>query len=380
MSTIRRLLCRAFLPFLFAIAACSSDSKVEDGSKSDVPEGDPVLGYRIAEGVVFDDKLWLRGGSGIYPESTGGLVSFQLSDWSRAVAFKSDVIDIERSSDALWVLHRLPGSRYAHTITQFKNGAPQEIAKFSGSRIDQPIALLINDDSPIIVSQSSVRTWRPTTRTWRVTNVRGRLQSATGFAVNSSVGMPTSGRTIYVGYDAGEWGGGMQSVDLETGALSRIEKRDPSKRYFYGGPLEGALDPVTGIVPDPTRQDCILASIGLFHLGTSSGRIVRVCGTEVEVAFENLEEFEYPAGKFVVSEAFYGIAPASGATYWAVGITGLYRFTNGASTPEKIELPRLVPMDQIYLSRDIPGAIILRTNINWAVSTSGYTPLVVSLN
>ena len=345
-----------------------------------MPEGDPVLGYRIAEGAVFDGKLWLRGGSGIYPDSRGGLVSFQLSDWSRAVAFKSDVIDIERSGDALWVLHRLPGSRYTFAVTQFKNGASQEVAKFSGSRVDQSIALLVNRESPIIVSQSSVRTWRPTTRTWRVTNVRGRLQSAIGFAVNSSVGMPMNGSAIYIGYDAGEWGGGMQRVDIETGSVTRVEKRDPSKRYFYGGPLEGALDPVTGIIPDPKRQDCILASIGLFHLGTSSGRIVRVCGTEVEVAFENLEEFDYPAGKFAVSEAFYGIAPAGGSTYWAVGITGLYRFRSGESAPDKMELPRLMPMDQIYLSRDIPDAIILRTYINWAVSTSGYTPLVVPLN
>jgi len=382
MNTTGQVLRCLIAACLVAATACTSDSAVEDGAESTLtpPEGDPVLGHRIAEGVVLDGKLWLRGGSGIYPESTGGLVSFALSDWSRHIEFGSGVIDVERSRETLWVLHHSSFNPRAIALTALRSGGSQEIGRFNAPRNDLPIALLINKGNPIVLSQRAVRTWIPEMMTWRVTRLSGPLQSTLGFAVNSSVGMPVSGGAIYVGFDAGEWGGGMQRIDLETGRVRKVEKADNSRRYFYGGPLQGSLDPVTGIIPDRTQTDCVLASIGLVHLGISSGRIVRVCDTEVSVAFENAEEVDFPGGKYLVSEAFFGLAPASEAGYWAVGITGLYQFTDNTSAPVKRDLPRLMPMERIYLSRDFSDAIILRTNINAAVSTSGYTPLVVPLD
>jgi hypothetical protein len=63
--------------------------------------------------------------------------------------------------------------------------------------------------------------------------------------------------------------------------------------------------------------------------------------------------------------------------FWALTWRALYRF-NGGETKE-YELPKLREVSGVHLSYDLPGVVIVRTDVNWAVSTSGYTPLVIPL-
>jgi len=42
-------------------------------------------------------------------------------------------------------------------------------------------------------------------------------------------------------------------------------------------------------------------------------------------------------------------------------------------------LPELKPVSGTYLSRELPGVIVVRTDANWAVSVSDTTPLLIPL-
>jgi len=106
-----------------------------------------------------------------------------------------------------------------------------------------------------------------------------------------SVASPQEGNSIYVGFDVGEWGGGLQQVDLNAGVVTNIERRDTKNPC--DGPLNRECDPVTGVIPDPQNRECVLASVGLVHLGISNGRILRVCGSQVTLVSEIL----LPGGK-----------------------------------------------------------------------------------
>jgi hypothetical protein len=114
-------------------------------------------------------------------------------------------------------------------------------------------------------------------------------------------------------------------------------------------------------------------------MSTSRGRILRVCGESVVVVFEKPVKVNMWGGQEVtMTEAFYGLAPSGVSGFWAITWRALYHFT--ADGPQEYALPKLfTPVSGIYLSRELPGAIVVKTDVNRAVSTSGYTPLVIPL-
>jgi len=120
----------------------------------------------------------------------------------------------------------------------------------------------------------------------------------------------------------------------------------------------------------------VLVAVGLVHLSISEGRILRVCGEKVTAISE--KSVAGPIGyKMKMTEAFYGLVPAVDGGFWGITYRVLYRFGADGKIQKEFPLPKLKSVSGVYLSRDVPGAIIIRTDVNWAVSTSGYTPLVV---
>jgi hypothetical protein len=134
-------------------------------------------------------------------------------------------------------------------------------------------------------------------------------------------------------------------------------------------------DPVTGVIPDPVERRCVLVSIGLVHLVLSRGRILHVCGDQVAVRFEKPAVVEL-LGIQDRTEAFFGLSVVRGG-YWAITEHALYRF--GDDTPREYPLPRLEFEAGVWLSRALPGVVVVGMGVNWVVSTSGPTPLVVAL-
>jgi hypothetical protein len=110
------------------------------------------------------------------------------------------------------------------------------------------------------------------------------------------------------------------------------------------------------------------------------GRILRVCRQDVNPVFEksyNVENFK--GEKWEMTEAFFGLVPAVDGGFWGITSQALYFFAADGTKKQEYALPKLKPVSGIYLSRELPGVIVVRTDANWAVSVSGYTPLLIPL-
>lgn len=337
------------------------------------PGGDPVLGQRIAKGIAFNGRLWLRGTMRNPGDASGGLVSFGIADNSRTVHFDGGVVDIAKSDHDLWILRQRNEEDGRFVVAEWRGDRFQDLAQFERAPHDLPLALMSSAGSPTVLSEQTVRCLA-TGKTWHVVPLKGHLRP--GVAVSAA--SPQEGDGIYVGLDIGEWGGGLQRVDLKTGAVTDVERRDT--KDLCAGPLNRECDPVTGVIPDPQNKACVLASVGLVHLFHSSGRILRVCGTDVALVSEILIHGEKGNGSNGgQTEAFYGLAPSPEGGFWAITYRALYRFDAAGKKEQEYTLPKLESVSGIHLSRALPDVIVLQTDLNWAVSTSGYTPLLVPL-
>ncbi len=336
---------------------------------------DPVLGERIAEGISFDGRLWLRGLNATQDDSGGGLVSLSLDGRTREVHFERGVLDIERSDDQFWVLRQFPSKVHEFVVSVWRDGSFEDLNRFELSDKDMPVVLIGSGGVPTVLSKRTIHVLDRDNHTWRVIALNGQLRSG----MEASAASPIDGGSIYVGFNVGEWGGGLQRVDLHTGAVTNIERRDTKRPC--AGPLNSDCDPVTGVIPDMQNKDCVFASVGLVHMGFSHGRILRVCGQIVTIVSALRQQTSRGDNdEWGGEEAFYGLSPAAEGGFWAITWRGLYRFGDGGDMEREYPLPKVKQVSGIYLSRELPGAIVVRTDVNWAVSTSGYTPLVVPLD
>jgi len=209
---------------------------------------------------------------------------------------------------------------------------------------------------------------------WRSIAVKGEIRGAyqTAFAV-------TDDGYVYVGINRGEWGGGLFQVNLKSGEVKQLKK--VGKPKSCEGPLNPECDPVTGVIRDPENPSCVIASIGLRHF-LEHGRLVRVCNQSISVVFS--KSYRDISSKkdanvdtvFVdnSTEAIFDLV-AEGQGYWAVTGRGIYHFTLN-SEPTFQKLPNLVNRSGLHMSDAIPNVIVVSTDINWARSLSGHTPLI----
>jgi hypothetical protein len=180
---------------------------------------------------------------------------------------------------------------------------------------------------------------------------------------------------VFVGMDAGEWGGGLLRIDRETGATLRIEKND--SHDLCGGPLNSDCDPVNAIATEPWKPGCVAAAVGLVHF-SPTGRIVEICGDDVRAryvkAFGPPRKDQKPWHGATV--AFFGLARVGGALL-AAGIDGVYRF-DGSGEPRYAPLPKFDAIGGVGVSFGVPNAVLVLTAINSRRSVSGNVPLLVS--
>lgn len=184
---------------------------------------------------------------------------------------------------------------------------------------------------------------------------------------------------LYVGLNAGEWGGGLRRIDRSTGRVSVLERNATGE--LCDGPLNTACDPVNGIAPIPWKPGCVAAAVGLIHM-MAHGRIVEICGSRIALLYTRPGEGLSPekraaveAGSSSDSTAFFGIVQI-GASLLAAGHDGLYRF-NGPGAPDYRHLPRFRRVGDVLVSFELPDAILVITRINQRASVSGGAPLIV---
>jgi hypothetical protein len=202
-------------------------------------------------------------------------------------------------------------------------------------------------------------------------HLSGSVRGGVGISVSAT----RAGRSVYVGADMGEFGGGLERVDLDTGIVTELPTND-----LRHTPSAAQEDPVTGLIADPKNQDCVIASVGLVHMFMSNGRILRVCPSGITILYQiPISSSNRDTGNQRMTEAFFSLAPSPKEGFWATTQRAIYHFTSSGSKAEEYPYPTLGTLLSIRLSKAIPGILVLRTDLNWAFSTSGYTPLIVPL-
>jgi hypothetical protein len=183
---------------------------------------------------------------------------------------------------------------------------------------------------------------------------------------------------VFVGINAGEWGGGLRRIDRRTGKVTVIEKN--SMGGLCGGPLNTSCDPVNGIADEPWKPGCVAIAIGLVHF-SPHGRIVEVCKDEVRrIYFKDFgnsgpRNEQRQGDEPFKTVAFFSLVRA-GNELMAAGIDGVYRF-DGTANPKVIPLPKFEVIGQVGVSFDLPDVVLVLTAINQRRSMSGNIPLLV---
>jgi hypothetical protein len=179
---------------------------------------------------------------------------------------------------------------------------------------------------------------------------------------------------VFVGLNAGEWGGGLQRIDRRTGEVRRLESNVSGE--LCGGPLNTDCDPVNGIAPSPWKPGCVVAAVGLIHM-TGRGRLVEVC----EDRITNIHTEPCPsersgkAGAPFCTMPFFGIIEAGGRLL-AVAPGELVSL-DGSGRASHLPAPRLRPYGPFQVSFT-PDYVLLNTSANERHSVSGLTPLLAS--
>jgi hypothetical protein len=183
---------------------------------------------------------------------------------------------------------------------------------------------------------------------------------------------------VFVGLNAGEWGGGLKRIDRRSGRVETIERN--AYANSCQGPLNTACDPVQGLAAIPWRPDCIAAAIGLIHM-MAHGRLTMVCPGRVEQLYAvAMSEIEDPEGALDAARggygavAFFGLA-AVGDSLIAIGHNGLYRLASDG-TASHVPLPRFIRVEGVLVSFALPDVVLVVTGINGRASMSGAVPIM----
>lgn len=237
---------------------------------------DDDLGRAIVEGIADPENLWLRG-------ATGKVVRFNRSSGNREI-IAEDVVDLLSDDDRLWMLARRGAGNLYYVVDLLdpdSAGAigarqrPGDRSLHPGEEAEGQVLGLVTWpglDRPVIVSQ----------RGWLPLSTGGRRQVfAASLGLYGSLAATDAG-SLYVGYNRGEWGGGLRRVDLPGGQISFVSGEAGSPCEGIPGP---ACEPVVGLFPDRRTEGCVIVGTGISHLRISRGAVYRVCGSAIEPVY-----------------------------------------------------------------------------------------------
>jgi hypothetical protein len=217
--------------------------------------------------------------------------------------------------------------------------------------------------------------------TRRIVDLDGNGQAAVSLSGKLDRGFISStyrtSNELFVGFNAGEWGGGLRRIDRRNGSITKVQRNTSGE--LCGGPLNTDCDPVNGIAAEPWKPDCIVAAVGLVHFHPH-GRLVEVCDDQVQLLYSKPYGEKRVAGQSKNDEpfstvAFFGLT-RDGDTLWAMGIDGLYGIGPGGDA-RIVPLPQFKDVGGIRVSFDLPKFVLVLTNVNRRRSISGAVPLLV---
>jgi hypothetical protein len=333
------------------------DREAREAKEAEAHPSDRTM---ITRAVFAEGRLWLLtdtgklssiadGGDSMVEESPGGAAADICASQGRLLVL------LGRGGKGNWTLRRRAGTAWP----------PVASLRGQGPRLT---ALDCSGAGPLIVTGTSlVDLANPAVpRTVKLSSPIALLGRAAAVHVTPEA--------VYLGVNAGEWGGGLRRIDRRTGRIETVERATSS----CGGPLNTDCDPVNGIADIPWRPNCIAVAIGLIHF-ESKGRLTSVCGSRIEQMYAAAHgggsgEEEAQDGDFG-SVAFFGLA-AVGNRLLAVGDDGLYRL-GPAGKPDFQDWPRFKKVGGVLVSFALPDAILVVTEVNRRLSVSGGAPMLV---
>jgi len=334
-----RLFLLASLVALLLAGPAAGQQDRDSGRRSSLTWSDPDLGIGLMEGVAAQQHIWIRGNS-------GRVVRFDRQTGERTVAAEN-VVDLLPDGPHLWALIALTDNESVVRDLRRPDIAERRIS-FQGSAV----ALFATETGPGVLT--TTRALIPFGDRWS----RRLLAGAVDRHAHLS---PQTGDDLFVGYNRGEWGGGLRRIDLSTGAVFIV--REPGAD-ICGGRLDPECSPVVGIVPDRQREDCVLVGASLAHLGGRYGEVLRVCGDVVTPVFaealpvvpgsiESRPGQTWPFDSLVATEK----------GWVAVGQDRFARSADGAVAMD--DIPPLRPWAGLQISEPVDGVIFVEAACCW---------------
>ncbi len=172
------------------------------------------------------------------------------------------------------------------------------------------------------------------------------------------------GDYMYLGMDAGEWGGGLQRFDLTTGLLEAIDKLDSNDPC--GGPLYYECNPVTAISAVPGRPGCVAIALGLQHMGWDHGSVLAVCGRDVSRLYQRVARVDPPGSPegqpMTQMIPFYALSAngnGPGNELIAMGTDGVYSIDPASGAGTRRGLPGFRRYGSFTVSFALPGFVLV---------------------
>lgn len=339
--------------FAVLLAICFSASPAIAQIGSSAPN-DPVLGARLVEGVATADQLWLR-------NEAGAVVVFDRADANRRIIVEEGAADLLRDAGRTLVLQSDGG-----TPRRFSVQEPETGRSLTPPLQADALGFLREGLDWIVITKDAL--YRSDGGEWRRQPFEGFGRH---FGVMTLASTPDG--SIYIGFNQGEWGGGLWRIAPGSSRLVEIRKVDDDPCH---GPLASECDPVTGLTPDADNAGCLLASIGLSHM-LSHGRVMRVCGDEATLVFSR-ELDALPGSIEAFSHSTWPLFGLAATPRGWVAVTQDKLFVSDGGEVKILEMPDVESLAGIQTVQ-FENILVVPTDINWGMSLSGYTPMLIAV-
>lgn len=334
-----RTILLAALAFLMLVGQAMSQERSNGERRSLRTWLDPDLGQALIEGTGTPHHLWIRGAS-------KKVVRFDRKTGERSVEAEN-VIDVLADGPHLWALIAL--NENESVVRDLRQpDLPQRLIYFEGG----PIALFATDKGPGVLT--TTRVLLPATNGWSRRLIAGSLDR------HAQVSALTNG-ALFVGYNKGEWGGGLRRVDISTGTVSFVREAGHDN---CGGRLNPDCAPIVGVVPDHEREGCVLVGASLAHLSSRYGEVLRVCGSVITPVFADPLPVIPNSIVFRPGQTWPFDNLAAVCEGWvAVGQDRFARYSNGTVTTR--DIPSLHAWAGLQVSDEMDGVIFVEGACCW---------------
>jgi hypothetical protein len=304
----------------------------------------PYVHGELVRAVHAKDKLWLLNDNGwlrALPDS--GRVA-------ETVKFDGLVVDVCRLNRSPVVATR----RRDHIeLMSLRKEIWRSLGKVAVAADEPVIGLACNDGKAVLLTGGHV-----TVAGSKSLRLAGKVPRGIRYSLFRQNG------ALLVGWNMGEWGGGLTQIDLASGAVE---------------PVKGVGGPVNDIARMPGRPECLILAVGLVHFFPTGG-LQQWCGDTAKPLFEapfripGLDDQLRPDEKRSGTVAFFGLAAIPRGVV-AVGLDGL-RTVSAAGVGPVIPYPKTQRRGGESIVETDPDYRLIMSGINRRASVGVAMPIV----